>query len=207
MHDAYELQKRLVDIGVASLALCLSAPVVVAAALLVKLGSEGPLLYRSRRVGKGWREFDLLKLRTMKVEQTEGAPQVTSGSDERITRVGRLLRRLKVDELPQLINVLRGEVSLVGPRPEVMRYASRYREKYDIVLTMKPGLTDRATLAHIDEESELAASQDPETYYLDVVLPRKIEMYLEYIENQNMLEDLAILAATGMKLLGRITGR
>ncbi len=201
----YRFFKRLIDILVSGGALVVSGPVIVGAGLLVKIDSTGPMFYRSRRVGLGWKPFDLLKLRTMTANQETGRPQVTSGADDRITRVGSWLRKTKLDELPQFFNVLVGDVSLVGPRPEVEPYAAHFREQYDRILSVKPGLSDRATLQFVDEESVLAEREDTEAYYLEEVLPNKIELYLRYIDNPGFFEDIAIIALTAAKVGERFT--
>jgi lipopolysaccharide/colanic/teichoic acid biosynthesis glycosyltransferase len=196
--------KRVTDVAVAAAALAIASPVIGAAIVAVKLDSPGPVLYRSRRLGKDAKPFDLLKLRTMSVSQADSAPQVTAADDDRITRVGRWLRRTKIDELPQLWNVLVGDVSLVGPRPEVQRYIERYPQEYREILRIRPGLTDRATLAYVDEERVLAGQPDAEQFYIAEVMPRKIRLYLEYVRNPSLREDFAILGRTAFKLVQRV---
>ena len=174
----------------------LTSPVIAAALIAVRLDSNGPVFYLSRRVGKDGIEFDLLKIRTMYVMPKDSGPEVTSGSDERITHVGRFLRKTKIDELPQLLNVLKGDVSLVGPRPEAPKYVAKYPLEYKKILSVKPGLSDRATLEFVDEEEILAKSKDPEKTYIEEILPQKIAYYLKYVEHQSMLEDLSIILGT-----------
>ena len=195
--------KRAIDVTASCFGIWSALPLVLAAAAAVKLDSEGPVLFRSPRVGKGGRIFDLYKLRSMKVSTPDAGPQVTSGTDDRITRVGRILRKTKIDELPQLFNVLKGEVSLVGPRPEAPKYVAKFPREYEKILSVKPGLSDRATLEFLGEEELLAGAADPEKSYVEEILPRKIAHYLRYVENPSLGEDLDIIAKT----LGHIAGR
>jgi lipopolysaccharide/colanic/teichoic acid biosynthesis glycosyltransferase len=170
------------------------SPVLAAASLSVKLSSPGPILFRQVRIGRGGRPFRILKFRSMR---TGGSgPAITAGGDARITGVGRLLRRYKIDELPQLWNVLVGDMSLVGPRPEVSRYVERFAADYRRVLSVRPGITDYAALEYRDEESVLAASPDPESEYVGVVLPAKIHLYHRYLSEMSVLTDLKIILRT-----------
>ena len=140
--------------------------------------------------------FHLYKLRTMRESSLDSGPHVTCGGDVRITQVGRLLRKTKIDELPQLLNVLKGDVSLVGPRPEAPKYAERYPIEYERILSVRPGLSDRATLEFVGEEELLAKSDDPEKTYIEEIMPRKMAHYLRYVENPSLVEDLKIIFAT-----------
>lgn len=191
------------DLGISAFGLWLTSPVIAAAALAVRLDSKGPVLFRSPRVGLNGRPFKLYKLRTMRVHEPGSGPEVTAGTDERITRVGRVLRKTKIDELPQLLNVLKGEVSLVGPRPEAPRYVGKYPVEYEKILSVKPGLSDRATLEFVNEEEVLAASDDPERTYIEEIMPEKMAHYLRYVDNQSLGEDLAIIAGTIGSLASR----
>jgi len=195
--------KRTIDVTASCFGICATLPLVAAVGAAVKLDSEGPVLYRSPRVGKGGRIFDLYKLRSMKVTPPDAGPQVTAGTDDRITRVGRVLRKTKIDELPQLFNVLKGEISLVGPRPEAPKYVAKFPSEYEKILSVKPGLSDRATLEFLGEEELLAGAADPEKTYVEEILPRKIAHYLRYVENPSLAEDAAIIVET----LGRIAER
>lgn len=199
----YRVAKRTADIAFAATGLAVTWPLIGAAALAVITDSPGPALYRSRRMGLGGREFDLLKLRTMRAAPA-AAPLVTAASDNRITRVGRWLRRTKIDELPQLLNVVAGDLSLVGPRPEVKRYADKYPHEYSEILGVRPGITDRATLQFVDEEQLLASQSNPEEYYVTSVLPQKIDLYLRYVRNPSLVEDASILLSTAAKLARRL---
>jgi len=200
----FEPTKRALDVALASAVLAATWPLIGLAGVAVVLDSRGPMFYRSRRVGRFGRPFDLLKLRTMADRQSASAPLVTAGDDLRITRVGHWLRRTKIDELPQLWNVLVGDASLVGPRPEVQRYIDRHAEAYREILSARPGLTDRATLAFVDEEALLADQQDPEDYYVREVMPKKIALYLDYVRNPSLREDARIVALTASKLVRRL---
>ncbi len=194
--------KRALDVAVSLLALALLWPLLLALALAVRLDSPGPALFRQERVGLRGQPFRIHKFRTMHVAG-EGGPLVTAASDARITRLGRVLRRHKLDELPQLLDVLRGRMSLVGPRPEVARYMDLYpAEARSIILSVRPGLTDPASIAFRHEEELLAASPEPERIYIDTIMPLKQRYYLDYVRTQSLHGDLAILLRTAAALLG-----
>lgn len=196
--------KRTIDI-VASLAgLALLAPLLLVVAVWVRLDSPGPVLFRQERVGRFERPFRILKFRTMTARQPGGAPLVTSAADPRITRAGRWLRRLKLDELPQLLNVVVGDMSLVGPRPEVARYVALYPENVrKQVLSVRPGITDMAAIEFRHEQDILAASADPERTYVEAILPRKLELYQDYVRRQSVALDLRVILHTLAALFGR----
>lgn len=196
---SYLVAKRSVDILGSLLGLSLLSPLLITAALTVKIDSPGPILFRHERVGLRGRRFRLLKFRSM----THGSSgrEVTVAGDARVTRVGRLLRRTKVDELPQLWNVLVGDMSLVGPRPEVPRYVELFADAYEEILEVRPGLTDFAAIEFRDEEGVLAAAVDPEAEYRRVVLPAKIALYRRYLAERSMRTDLVILARTVLAVL------
>jgi len=196
------LDKRLFDLVGAAVALLLLSPLLLAAALAVKLDSPGPVFFRQQRVGRGGVPFRIHKFRTMR----EGAPglQITVGDDPRITRVGRWLRRTRVDELPQFIDVLQGTMSLVGPRPEVPRYVEFYPpELRERVLSVRPGITDPVSLAYADESELLARAADPEREYVEVLLPRKLQAAAAYAESATLWTDLGVLLRSVGVLLGR----
>lgn len=189
---------RVVDIAIAGVATVMLSPLLLVVAVLVRIDSRGPVLFRQQRVGKGGAPFEILKFRTMadRSELTPG-PQVTTANDPRITRVGRLLRSAKLDELPQLFNVLRGDMCLVGPRPEVPHYAAFWTdEQRATILSIRPGITDPASLAFRRESELLAKQSDPEGYYVAVLLPRKAEMYVRYVRERSLWVDLRILMLT-----------
>lgn len=187
--------KRSFDVALAGVGLIALSPALLVIAVAVRLDSSGPAVFRQTRIGRHGRPFQILKFRSMRASQ--GGSAVTSAGDTRITRVGGVLRSTKLDELPQLWNVLRGEMSLVGPRPEVPHYVDLWTpEQRDAILSVRPGLTDPASLRFRREEDLLAAQSDPETYYAEHVLPLKASMYAEYTRQQTFTGDLRILART-----------
>ncbi|MCK6414127.1 MAG: sugar transferase [Giesbergeria sp.] len=197
------MAKRLFDITLSLLALVLLCPLLLAVTLWVRLDSQGPVLFRQQRVGRGGRLFGILKFRTMQVNAEAAGLQITVGQDPRITSAGRWLRRSKLDELPQLLNVLRGEMSMVGPRPEVPRYVALYpADQRATVLSVRPGITDLASLAFRDESTLLARSADPERTYVEEILPIKLRHACDYVVRRSLWLDLRILALTALVLLG-----
>ncbi len=194
--------KRGFDLCISLLALVVLAPLLLLLALLLLIGSGRPVLFAQERIGMDGRPFRLLKFRTMRPDATRGLP-ITGSRDPRVTRVGRWLRALKLDELPQLVNVLRGEMSLVGPRPEVPRYVAQYSAAQREVFLTRPGLTDPASIAFVDEEALLGRVDEArrERFYLDEILPRKLDLNLEYIERAGFWYDLSLLLRTGLALL------
>jgi lipopolysaccharide/colanic/teichoic acid biosynthesis glycosyltransferase len=188
--------KRTLDLTVSSCALVLVSPVLLLIAALVKCTSRGPVVYRHERVGRGGRLFDVMKFRTMIRGADLAGPAITSATDARITAVGRWLRRLKLDELPQLWNVLRGDMSLVGPRPEVRRYVEAYSPAQRRVLSVRPGITDPASIAYRHEEELLAGHADLDRYYREVVLPDKLNLNLAYLDHMSLFYDLSLLLRT-----------
>jgi lipopolysaccharide/colanic/teichoic acid biosynthesis glycosyltransferase len=191
--------KRVLDVAIAGAALVVGAPLIALASAAIRLDSPGPVLFRQRRVGRDKRLIETLKLRTM-VAST-GGPQITAGGDPRITRVGQFLRRTKLDELPQLWNVLRGDMSLVGPRPEVPRYVETYRPEWQKLFSVRPGITDLASLTFRDEESLLAAARDRERAYREVIMPAKLALALEGVERSSLRHDLGIIARTALSIV------
>jgi lipopolysaccharide/colanic/teichoic acid biosynthesis glycosyltransferase len=190
---------RAAEAALALAGLAVSSPVFLAAAALVAATSPGPVLFRQQRVGLGGRPFILLKLRTMRVAP-EGS-QLTASGDSRITPMGRWLRRFKLDEIPQLWNVARGDMSLVGPRPEVPRYVDTADPLWQAVLSARPGLTDPVTLRLRDEESLLAGEADVERFYRERLLPWKLRGYRDYLARRTWATDLAVLGATVLAVL------
>ncbi|MDX2222539.1 MAG: sugar transferase [Rhodospirillaceae bacterium] len=196
------MAKRLVDLAVAVAALVVLSPVFVLIALWVKADSPGTALFVQERIGRHGVPFKLFKFRTMHVNA--GGPAVTVGGDSRVTAAGCILRRWKLDELPQLFNVLRGEMSLVGPRPEVARYVDLWDAAARAeILAARPGLTDPASIKYRDEEAMLAAHADPERAYREIVLPDKVRLYRDYVRTQTFLGDLKLLVATVAAVLRR----
>jgi lipopolysaccharide/colanic/teichoic acid biosynthesis glycosyltransferase len=200
------MSKRLFDIVVSLAALLLLALPMLAVAAWIKLDSPGPVFFRQQRVGRHGVPFAIHKFRTMR--HGAGGPALTVGDDARITRAGRWLRRTRLDELPQLLDVLAGDMSLVGPRPEVPRYVALYppglRER---ALAVRPGLTDPASLAYIDEAALLAAAADPEREYVERILPAKLQAAAAYAERATLASDIAVLARTARALLGKAWAR
>jgi lipopolysaccharide/colanic/teichoic acid biosynthesis glycosyltransferase len=199
------MAKRAFDLLGAALALLLLSPLMLLVALWIKLDSPGPVFYRQERVGRFGVPFRIHKFRTMR--EGAGGLQITVGEDPRITRAGRFLRRTRLDELPQFLDVLQGTMSLVGPRPEVPRYVALYPAALrDRALAVRPGLTDPASLAFIDEAALLAAAADPEREYVDRILPAKVQAAVAYAESASLFNDLAVLARTALALLRRTKG-
>jgi len=194
--------KRLFDIVIAGLSLLLLSPLLLAIAAWIKLDSPGPVFFRQERVGRGGVLFRIHKFRTMCSDAPAIGPQITVGDDPRITRAGRFLRRAKLDELPQLIDVLAGTMSVVGPRPEVPKYVAMYPAALrDKVLSVRPGITDRASIEFRDENALLAAAADPEREYAEVVLPAKLRYAADYVDHATLGQDLRLLALTIKTLL------
>jgi lipopolysaccharide/colanic/teichoic acid biosynthesis glycosyltransferase len=190
------VRKRLFDLFFGSWGLVILAPAFLALGILVKLADRGPVLFRQQRVGQGGRLFWILKFRSMILNAERLGLSVTKDGDPRITRIGRFLRKTKLDELPQLWNVFRGEMSFVGPRPEVPRYVAKYSEAQKRVLALKPGITDLATLEFRNEEELLRMAPGTEQFYLAYCVPRKIELNLTYSERANRWEDTKIILRT-----------
>ena len=190
------MAKRAFDVIFSAAGLILLWPLVLLVAFLIKLDDRGPIFYRQPRVGRLGRGFRIIKFRTMRQGADKAGPSITAASDSRITRVGQWLRKIKVDELPQLWNVLRGEMSFVGPRPEVPRYVALYTPEQRRVLELTPGITDEASIEFRDEEALLAAAADPESYYVDYCIPRKIAINLAYAKRANAFQDMAVIIRT-----------
>lgn len=190
------MSKRLFDVVAAACGLILLAPLLLLVAAWIRCDSPGPALYRQLRVGRSGVPFRIIKFRTMRHELGDGA-QLTVGGDARITRAGRFLRAYKIDELPQLFNVLQGSMSLVGPRPEVPRYVARYPVSVrDEVLSVAPGITDWASIRFSQENAILAAASDPEQAYIEQVLPVKLALNQRYVRERSFWNDLRIIGST-----------
>jgi lipopolysaccharide/colanic/teichoic acid biosynthesis glycosyltransferase len=197
--------KRAFDIVAASVALIVLAPLLCVIAVLIKVDSHGPAIFRQRRLGQGARLFEMVKFRTMVVDAEAKGPTITVGDDPRITRVGRFIRRFDLDELPALVNVLKGEMSVVGPRPEVPRYLTYYTEEQKRIFSVKPGLTDPGTLA-FRNEGALLVGDDVERVYTREVLPRKLALSLAYVDRQSFLGDLGVICRTLFEIPFRAKG-
>ena len=191
--------KRVFDVAASAAGLVVLSPVLLAVTAALKLLDPGPVFFRQTRAGLGSKPFQILKFRTMR-EGGAGA-LITSDGDARVTPLGRLLRRTKLDELPQLFNVLRGDMSVVGPRPEVPRYVELFKDDYDRILSVRPGITDYASIKYRDEEAVLASYRDPEEGYVTQVLPDKIALYRRYIEEVGFATDMRIILATAAKIV------
>jgi lipopolysaccharide/colanic/teichoic acid biosynthesis glycosyltransferase len=194
------MSKRAFDFVAALLGLILLCPLLLLVALLIKLDSTGPILFRQERMGKGFRPFWIYKYRTMVQDAPHQGGPITFGADPRITKFGRVLRQTKIDELPQLINVLRGDMSFVGPRPEVRPYVELFREDYAEILQVVPGITDLASVQYRDEAEVLGRFPDPEAAYVRHVLPEKIKLAKDYVRRASFFFDITIILKTLMKL-------
>ncbi len=191
------LSKRLFDLFFVIPGLIVLAPFLLIIALVIKLKDGGNVLFKQVRVGKNGKHFDVLKFRTMVLNAEKLGNKVTTGDDPRITPVGRVLRKYKLDELPQLINVLKGEMSLVGPRPEVPEYVEFYPEETrNIVLSVPPGMTDKASIEFVNENDLLSGSEDPVSDYKNKVLPIKLKYYVEYVKERSLWLDFNLVIKT-----------
>jgi lipopolysaccharide/colanic/teichoic acid biosynthesis glycosyltransferase len=197
----YSASKRAFDLLSSILGLLALSPILIATALAIRIDSPGPVFYRGTRVGLAGRLFYMLKFRTMVVNADKIGGSSTPDDDQRITRVGRFLRRYKLDELPQLINVVRGEMSLVGPRPQVKWAVDLYTPEERRVLTVKPGITDYASLRFPNEGEILKGSTDPDRDYMEKIHPEKMRLSLEYIELRSMRVDIGIIFQTLLAII------
>ncbi|MCK5844401.1 MAG: sugar transferase [Victivallales bacterium] len=195
--------KRICDVVVAALLFLLFSPLLLFVALIVKLDSKGPVIFKQKRAGLNVNYFDILKFRSMTVRNETDGKDFEPGSGTRVTRVGGILRKTKIDELPQLVNVLKGDMSLVGPRPEVAKYVEMFPERWSKILSIRPGLTDPASIEFRNEEEILASSDDPEREYIENVLPRKMDLYERYVDDTTFGGDLRILLATFAVVIGK----
>ncbi len=192
--------KRIFDIFFSFIGLLMLLPIFVIIGFVIFIDSRGGIFYKQLRVGKNNVDFYLLKFRSMKINADKSGLLTVGGKDSRITHVGYFLRKYKMDELPQLINVLFGDMSLVGPRPEVRKYVDMYSEVQKKVLSVKPGLTDYASIEYRNENELLGQVDDPEKVYINEIMPAKLQMNLKYIENQSLATDIKIIFRT----LGKI---
>lgn len=193
--------KRLLDIFSSAWVLLLLLPFWLLIALAIVLESRGGVFYRQVRVGKDNKDFQLYKFRTMRTGSDQKGLLTVGERDSRITRVGYFLRKYKIDEFPQLLNVLKGDMSIVGPRPEVRKYVDMYTPEQMRVLSVRPGLTDIASIQYVHENELLAASDDPEKTYIEEVMPAKLELNLQYIDNQSVLGDIKLIWKTFTAIL------
>ena len=191
--------KRFFDIVFSAFGMVLLSPLFMAAALFIKLDSKGPVFYRQERIGKDFKPFRIYKFRTMTAD-LQGGPQITTGGDRRITRAGKILRKYKIDELPQLLNVFRGDMSFVGPRPEVKKYVDIFRADYAELLAVRPGITDPASVRYSKEEELLPQSDNWEDVYITRILPEKIGLSLNYARSHSLFTDLKLIVRTVLKV-------
>lgn len=195
--------KRLIDIFTSLLLLALAWPLMLAIALLVKFTSSGPVLYRGTRVGRNGKAFSMLKFRTMVTNADRIGGSSSGNNDPRITSIGRLLRQYKLDELPQIWNVLVGEMSLVGPRPQVQHDVEKYTVEERTILSVRPGITDWASIWNSDEGAVLAGAADPDQAYIDWIRPTKLKLQLYYVQNRSDWSDLKILFHTLVRIVNK----
>ena len=188
--------KRLFDIVMSGLGMLVLSPLFLVLVLWIKLDSKGPVFFRQLRVGKNNRDFRIFKFRSMRVGSDKGSQVTIGGRDPRITRSGYFIRKFKLDELPQLINVFVGDMSLVGPRPEVRHYVDYWTPEQMHVLDVRPGITDPASIKFRNENELLESAEDPEKYYIDVIMQEKLRLYLEYVRNHSFLGDLGLIFKT-----------
>lgn len=192
--------KRAFDIILSVIGILLCSPVLLISAIAVKLTSDGPVLFRQERVGRGFRSFVIYKFRTMIDRAHEQDSLITFDGDARVTGVGKILRTLKIDELPQLWNVLKGDMSFVGPRPEVRRYVDLYPDQYAEILTVRPGITDIASIKYSNESEVLSLFDDPTDAYIRLVLPDKLQLGRRYVQRSSFWFDLELILETILKI-------
>lgn len=188
--------KRLFDILASGCGLLVLSPIFIIVAIWIKLDSPGPVFYRQTRVGRHNKDFRIFKFRSMRVGSDKGSLVTIGGRDPRVTRSGYFIRKFKIDELPQLINVFTGDMSLVGPRPEVRHYVNYWAPEQMRVLDVRPGITDPASIRFRNENELLEKAQDPERYYIDVIMQEKIKLYLEYVEKSSFWYDIKLIFQT-----------
>jgi len=188
--------KRLLDIFISFIALIFLSPLLIIISFVIMLSSGRPIFYSQERVGKDWKRFRIIKFRTMVTEADRIGPGISSEDDERITKLGKFLRKYKLDELPQLLNVFVGEMSLIGPRPEIPKYAEFYKDDYSKILKLKPGITDYASINYRNEAALLNGKSEGESFYLTKILPEKISLYKKYLRDASFTTDLKIILST-----------
>lgn len=194
--------KRFFDIVVSTFGIIITSPILLVVSILIKLTSKGPVFYKQERIGKHGVPFFILKFRTMVVNADTQGLKITVGGDKRITGIGKALRKSKLDELPQLFNVFAGQMSLVGPRPEVAEYVAMYTEEQRKVLSVKPGITDYASVCFRNENEILARAEDPQKEYIEHIMPLKLRYNAKYIEEMGVLTDLKIIFLTAYVVFG-----
>lgn len=193
--------KRTFDILVSFVAIVILFPFFIVVSILIKVDSKGPVIFRQVRVGKNEKNFEILKFRTMVTDAEKIGKQITIGEDKRITKIGRFLRKYKLDEFPQLFNVLKGDMSFVGPRPEVPRYTSLYTDEQKEVFKVRPGITDYASIKYRNENEILGESENPEETYINKIMNDKLKINLEYLKRRSIIEDIKIIFKTLVKII------
>lgn len=188
--------KRVLDLIFAGVGLVIVSPLLLVAMATIRCTSKGPVFFQQKRVGKNFKTFNILKLRTMIVNASKDGLTITRSGDHRITPVGRFLRKAKIDELPQLINVLLGHMSLVGPRPEVPEYVELFREDFETILSVRPGITDPSSIEFRNESELLQKATDPQVAYIETILPKKLAISKQYIEHASLPYDLLLIIKT-----------
>ena len=188
--------KRIFDIIISIAFLPIFILLAIPIAIFIKLESKGPVFFKQKRAGKNGTYFEILKFRSMSSSPDDEKKEIEPGEKKRITKVGAILRKTKLDEIPQIINVIKGEMSIVGPRPEVKKYVDVYPEEWEKILSIKPGITDPASVKFRNEEELLSKSSDPEREYKENILPKKLKLYEEYISNITFINDLKIIFKT-----------
>jgi lipopolysaccharide/colanic/teichoic acid biosynthesis glycosyltransferase len=188
--------KRFFDLILSLMGLLITVPILFLITILIKISSSGPVFYKQVRVGKNNKDFEIFKFRTMHLNADKKGLLTVGGRDPRVTSIGYYLRKFKLDELPQLINVFKGDMSFVGPRPEVRQFVNLYSEIQKKVLNVKPGITDLASIEFRNENEILSKEEDPKQYYIDYIMPKKLEINLKYINQRNLLKDFVVIIKT-----------
>ena len=199
----YPVSKRLLDIFLSAISLLILSPLFYVVMILVKLDSTGPVFFKQKRIGQDFRPFNLIKFRSMANNKKETSSEFDPGSVSAVTKMGYFLRETKLDELPELINILNGDMSIVGPRPEVEKYVQAYPEDFSVILKIRPGLSDYASIKYHSEERILASQPNPEQFYLNVILPDKLRLARRYAEEISFSTDLRIIKDTLRSFLAR----
>jgi len=192
----YFFVKRILDILITSIGIILFFPVIIAISLIILISSGYPVFFLQERVGKDWKIFKIIKFRTMVKNADKMGIGISSHDDSRVTNIGKFLRKFKIDEIPQIFNVLLGDMSLVGPRPELLKYAEYYNDDYSQILKIKPGITDYASLEFSNESELLKDPDDSEKVYINKILPDKIKLYKKYLKEANLITDIRIIFST-----------
>ncbi|WKD86119.1 Putative undecaprenyl-phosphate N-acetylgalactosaminyl 1-phosphate transferase [Polaribacter huanghezhanensis] len=193
--------KRIFDFTISFISLLILLPILFLVSVIIKFSSSGPVFYKQVRVGRRNKDFKIFKFRTMHIDADKIGLLTIGGRDPRVTYVGYYLRKYKLDELPQLINVFKGDMSFVGPRPEVRQYVNLYSDDQKKVLNVKPGITDLASIEFRDENEILSKQADPNQYYIDIIMPHKLKINLRYIENRNLAKDVGVIIKTCKAIL------